>query len=90
MATKTFYVTRDMKHPFYRTRMLKAGQSLELDGPTANLYKRLNVISDTPVAPAPVVEPKVSETPQPAAAVEENKAEKPAPKRPRRKRAAKK
>lgn len=45
MATKTFYVTRDMKHPLYRTRMLRAGDQLELDGPTARLYTALKAIS---------------------------------------------
>jgi hypothetical protein len=53
MATKTFYVTRDMKHPLYRTRMLRAGDQLELDGPTARLYRALNAVSDEP--PAKVV-----------------------------------
>jgi hypothetical protein len=56
MATKTFYVTRDMKHPLYRTRMLRAGDELELDGPTARLYTALKAISpDKPakVATAP-------------------------------------
>jgi hypothetical protein len=62
MATKTFYVTRDMKHPLYRTRMLRAGEQLELDGPTASLYKRLKAVSETPpegakVATAPPVTP---------------------------------
>jgi hypothetical protein len=46
MATKMFYVTRDMKHPLYRGRMLKAGEPLELDGPTGRLYQRLNAVSD--------------------------------------------
>jgi hypothetical protein len=50
MATKTFYVTRDMKHPLYKTRMLRAGDQLELDGPTARLYTALKAIS--PEAPA--------------------------------------
>jgi hypothetical protein len=52
MATKTFYVTRDMKHPLYRTRMLRAGDQLELDGPTARLYRALNAVSDAPPAKA--------------------------------------
>jgi hypothetical protein len=54
MATKTFYVTRDMKHPLYRTRMLRAGDQLELDGPTARLYRALNAVSDEPPAKAEV------------------------------------
>jgi hypothetical protein len=47
MATKTFYATKDMKHPTYRTRMLRAGDELELDGPTARLFGRLGAISPT-------------------------------------------
>jgi hypothetical protein len=59
MATKTFYVTRDMKHPLYKTRMLRAGDQLQLDGPTARLYTALKAISlEAParakVATAPV------------------------------------
>jgi hypothetical protein len=46
MATKMFYVTRDMKHPLYRGRMLTAGEPLELDGPTGRLYQRLNAVTD--------------------------------------------
>lgn len=52
MATKTFYVTRDMKHPLYKTRMLRAGDELELDAPTARLYRALNAVSDAPPAKA--------------------------------------
>ena len=50
MAIKTFYVVKDMKHPLYSTRMLRAGQPLELDAGTANLYQRLGVIADKPPA----------------------------------------
>lgn len=50
MAIKTYHVLKDMRHPLYRTRMLRAGQPLELDASTANLYKRLNVIGDDPPA----------------------------------------
>jgi hypothetical protein len=94
MATKTFYVTRDMKHPLYRTRMLRAGDQLELDGPTARLYRALNAVSDAPPAKA-----KVETAPNPlpitqaeldahnAARVE---ATKPAPKRAARKTAKRK
>lgn len=68
MATKTFYVTRDMKHPLYRNRMLRAGEPLELDGPAASLYKRLRAVSDTPpegekvAAPPPVTPPPAAPT----------------------------
>jgi hypothetical protein len=57
MATKTFYATRDMKHPTYRTRMLRAGDELELDGPTARLFERLGAISPTKPKGAKVAEP---------------------------------
>ena len=88
MATKTFYVTRDMKHPLYRTRMLKAGEQLELDGPTANLYRRLKVISDEPPVKAKVAAAP-PETPPPAPTTEPAKAVKAAPKRAARKTTAK-
>jgi hypothetical protein len=53
MATRTFYAIKDMKHPTYRTRMLRAGDELELDGPTARLFTRLGVITpDKPKRPA--------------------------------------
>jgi hypothetical protein len=66
MAMKTFYVTRDMKHPLYRTRMLRAGDQLELDGPTARLYRALNAVSDEPPAKAKVAAtPPVAPPPAP-------------------------
>jgi hypothetical protein len=43
MARQTFYVTRDMKHPLYKTRMLTAGQQLDLDASAARLYRQLGV-----------------------------------------------
>lgn len=42
MARQTYYVTREQKHPLYRTRMLQAGP-LELDASAARLYRRLGV-----------------------------------------------
>lgn len=58
MATKTFYVTRDMKSPSYPTRMLKAGDTVDLNGPQARLYRALGAISEAKprVARAPVEE----------------------------------
>jgi hypothetical protein len=81
MATKMFYVTRDMKHPLYRGRMLKAGETLELDGPTARLYRQLNAITDEKSKDNKVVGDKVV-----YAGAE---ADKPRPKRSPRKRTAK-
>lgn len=46
MATKTFYATRDLKNPSYGTRMLKAGDPVELDAPKARLYKALGAVTD--------------------------------------------
>lgn len=62
MATKTFYATKDLKNPSYGTRMLKAGDPVELDGPKARLYLALGAVSpDAPkvakVATAPPVTP---------------------------------
>lgn len=42
MARQTYYVTREQRHPLYRTRMLQAGP-LELDAGAARLYRRLGV-----------------------------------------------
>lgn len=42
MATKQFYATGDFR---YGTRMLRAGDSVEMDAPTARLYTALNKIS---------------------------------------------
>lgn len=79
MATKTFYATKDLKNPSYGTRMLKAGDSVELDGPKARLYLALGAVSpDKPKRAAPVATTAQDQTPA-------------APKAPRkRKRAAKK
>jgi hypothetical protein len=43
MARQTYYVSRDQRHPLYKTRMLTAGQPLELDSGAAALYERLGV-----------------------------------------------
>lgn len=42
MARQTYYVTREQKHPLYKTRMLQAGP-LELDASAARLYRKLGV-----------------------------------------------
>ena len=79
MAMRTLYATKDMRDPLYRTRMLKAGQPIELSGPDARLYLHLGVATDKKPARA-----------QAPAAETETKAETPiaAPKKPARKRAA--
>jgi hypothetical protein len=81
MATKMFYVTRDMKHPLYRGRMLKAGEPLELDGPTARLYQQLKAVTDE--------KPKANKVVGDKAVYAGAEAEKPRPKRAPRKRKAK-
>lgn len=44
MATKQFYATRDFK---YGTRMMRAGDPVEMTAPNARLYRALNAISPT-------------------------------------------
>ena len=64
MATKQFYATGDFR---YGTRMLRAGDPVEMDAPTARLYTALDKISATkPRAARPKVEPAVTiEAPKP-------------------------
>ena len=47
MATKTFYATKGMRDPTYRTRMLKAGDPVELDGPKGRFYSAIGAVSVT-------------------------------------------
>jgi hypothetical protein len=49
MATKRFYATGAFR---YGTRMLTAGEPVDMDAPTARLYTALNKISDEPPAGA--------------------------------------
>lgn len=46
MAIKTFYATKDMRHPTYRTRMLRAGDPVELDGPNGRLFTAIGAVSE--------------------------------------------
>jgi hypothetical protein len=76
MARQTYYVTRDQRHPLYRTRMLTAGQELPLDASAFRLYRQLGVeLSEDPprkAAPIPTTEEvltaEVVEAPKPKAA----------------------
>lgn len=77
MATKQFYATRDFR---YGTRMLRAGDPVEMDAPQARLYRALKAIA----AEKPKAQRASTET------VAEATAEAPKPKRAPRKRAAKK
>jgi hypothetical protein len=73
MATKTFYATKDLKNPSYGTRMLKAGDPVELDAPKARLYLALGAVSPmkpraarAAAEPAPPVEtPSATAKPAP-------------------------
>jgi hypothetical protein len=48
MARQTYYVTREQRHPLYKTRMLTAGQELPLDASAARLFRQLGVeLSET-------------------------------------------
>ena len=66
MVAKTYYAARDMRHPIYRTRMLKAGDELEISGPLGPAFVKMGHITEEKPkrvapkaeaeAPAPVVE----------------------------------
>lgn len=58
MARQTYYVTREQKHPLYRTRMLQAGP-LELDASAARLYRRsgVDLSEEAPKRAAPAAKP---------------------------------
>jgi len=78
MATKTFYATSDFKYPGYPTRMLRAGQPVELSAPLARLYQALGKITPdkprTAQAAAPAETPVP--TPKPKAAPRKRRAKK--------------
>lgn len=52
MATKQFYATGDFR---YGTRMLRAGDPVELDAPNARLFAALGKITDQKPRQAPPV-----------------------------------
>ena len=86
MATRTFYAPRDMKNPTgYGTRMLKAGDPVELTGPQARLYRALGVISQTKPTKADLAAPQAEAAVVPAITTETVA---PKPKAPARKRTA--
>jgi hypothetical protein len=65
MATKTFYATGSFK---YGTRMMTAGDAVEMDGPTARLYTALRKISpDKPRAAKVATAPVAPVAPPPSA-----------------------
>ena len=92
MATKTFYATRDLKNPSYGTRMLKAGDPVELDGPKSRLYLALGAVTaDKPkgsnkVVGGDVYSPSAEFKPAPVAKATEAP-KKPAPRKRAKKRA---
>ena len=75
MATKTFYATGSFR---YGTRMLTAGDKVELDGPNARLFTALKKISPTApkkaAAPAVPVAETAPVAPKPAAKLRKRKA----------------
>ena len=64
MATKQFYATGGFR---YQTRMIRAGEPVQMDGPTARLYKALDKISDQKprVVRAPAQPPAPDAPPKP-------------------------
>jgi hypothetical protein len=56
MARQTYYVTREQRHPLYKTRMLTAGQELPLDASAARLFRQMGVeLSEEPPRKAKAV-----------------------------------
>jgi hypothetical protein len=87
MADRKMFVTRKGEH-VYRTRMLKAGDSIVLDGPKAKLHELMGYVTARParaprVAPEPAPEPAAEAEPKADVVAEQ-------PAKPRRRRAAKK
>jgi hypothetical protein len=62
MATKQYYATGSFR---YGTRMLTAGDPVEMDAPTARLFTALNKITERRPANRKPTEP-VEEAPKPA------------------------
>lgn len=62
MATKQFYATGDFR---YGTRMLRAGEPVEMDAPNARLFSALGKITDQ--RPRAAAQPRAAAV-QPAAA----------------------
>jgi hypothetical protein len=84
MADRTYYATKDFKHPIYRTRMMRAGDELTLGYPLGPLYEKLGAVTadkQKKVATAPPSTPSF---------VPNTSEDREAPKRAPRKRAAKK
>jgi hypothetical protein len=75
MVAKTFYATKAMRHPIYRTRMLQAGDVVEMSGPLGPAFLKMGILTDK--APRRAA-PKVEATPAEPKA--EAKAEAPKPK----------
>jgi hypothetical protein len=80
MATKQFKVLKDMK---YGTRMLRAGEHVEMDAPMARLYTALGAVGPRDADGSGNVLP-----PQPAAPIAAPRPR--APRKPRAKKATKK
>jgi DNA uptake protein ComE-like DNA-binding protein len=46
MVAKTYYATRDMRHPIYRTRMLKAGDEVDISGPLGPAFAKMGHLTE--------------------------------------------
>jgi hypothetical protein len=68
MVAKTYYAARDMRHPIYRTRMLKAGDELEISGPLGPAFVKMGHITEEKPrrAPTPKVDAEAPVEEQPA------------------------
>lgn len=87
MATKRFYATRDLKNPSYGTRMLRACDPVDLDGPKSRLYLALGAVT----AERPKAAPRLAQNEAEKTGALQAEAPKPKIKRaPRKKAAAKK
>lgn len=84
MVTRTFYATRDMKNPTgYGTRMLKAGDPVDLNGPQAKLFRALGAVSPKKPTRTELAAPRIEAAVVPAITTETVP---PKPKAPARKR----
>jgi DNA uptake protein ComE-like DNA-binding protein len=46
MVARTFYAAKAMRHPIYRTRMLQAGDVVEMSGPLGPAFLKMGILTD--------------------------------------------
>jgi hypothetical protein len=78
MARQTFYITREQRHPLYRTRMLQAGP-IELNAGAAALFRKLGVEMSDEQPKAPKVEQVDAATDEPQRAPRKRATRRPKP-----------